>query len=108
MSTYAFLHPVKTPLPNAYAGTPVRWMPHSQFIAGETVILPGTNPRQQSGYQVLRLATELVPSTLALIGANKLSPFWSVLFYFVLIMFGIAQQVNNGCKSCLAIVIYLF
>ncbi|XP_054271127.1 sodium-dependent transporter bedraggled [Macrosteles quadrilineatus] len=92
MSTYAFLHPVKQPLPHAYAGTPVRWLTHSQFVVGEAVAMPGTNPRQQSGYQALRLATELVPSTLALIGANNLSPFWSVLFYFVLILFGIAQQ----------------
>ncbi|KAG8315150.1 hypothetical protein J6590_076658 [Homalodisca vitripennis] len=92
MSTYAFLHPVKNPLPNAFAGTPVRWLTHSQYVVGESVWMPHTNTRQQSGYQALRLATELVPSTLALIGANNLSPFWSVLFYFVLILFGIAQQ----------------
>lgn len=93
MSTYAFLHPTKSPLPHAYAGTPVRWLPHNQYVVGESVWMPGSNPHQQSGYQALRLATELVPSTLALIGANNLSPFWSVLFYFVLILFGIAQQV---------------
>lgn len=94
MSTYAFLHPVKNPIPQAFAGTPVRWLPHLQFVVGESVWTPGTSPRHQSGYQALRLATELVPSTLALIGANNLSPFWSVLFYFVLILFGIAQQVG--------------
>lgn len=42
---------------------------------------------------MLRLATELVPTTLALLGADQVSPFWAVLFYFVLILFGVAQQV---------------
>jgi len=54
------------------------------------------DPRHQSGYQVLRLATELVPSTLALLGADAVSPFWAILFYFVLILFGIAQQVCSA------------
>lgn len=43
---------------------------------------------------MLRLATELVPTTLALLGADQVSPFWAVLFYFVLILFGVAQQVR--------------
>lgn len=49
---------------------------------------------QESGYQAMRLATELFPATFAMIGAKNISPFWSVLFYFVLIMFGIGQQVS--------------
>lgn len=94
ISTYTFLYSVKNPLPQAYAATPYRWLPHTEFMVGSKIYMPGSSPRQQSGYQVLRLATELVPSTLALIGANRLSPFWSVLFYFVLILFGISQQVQ--------------
>ncbi|XP_073990606.1 sodium-dependent transporter bedraggled isoform X2 [Rhodnius prolixus] len=92
MSTYGFLHPVKSPLPATQSSTPIRWMQHSLYLAGDKVTKPGVNSRQQSGYQALRLATELVPATLAIIGAERLSPFWSVLFYFVLILFGIAQQ----------------
>lgn len=42
--------------------------------------------------QALRLATELMPATFAIVGADQVSPFWAVLFYFILIMFGIAQQ----------------
>lgn len=41
---------------------------------------------------MLRFATELVPATFAVLGTDEVSPFWAVLFYFTLIMFGIAQQ----------------
>jgi solute carrier family 6 (neurotransmitter transporter) len=75
-------------------------MTHTVLIAGSRVTVPGVDPRQQSGYQVLRLATELVPSTLALLGADVISPFWAVLFYFVLILFGIAQQVRVIRTCC--------
>lgn len=91
-STYGFLHPIKSPLPASLASTPPRWLPRSLLLAGDRIIKPAVNSRQQSGYQALRLATELVPATLAVLGPGKLSPFWSVLFYFVLILFGIAQQ----------------
>ena len=63
---------------------------------------------RESGYQVHRLATELIPayfSTIPPTVKNEksfpasykifyfqvLSPFWVVLFYFTLIMLGIAQ-----------------
>jgi len=92
-STYIFLQPNSVrPLPSL-GRTPVRYMTHTMLIAGSRVTIPGMDSRQQSGYQVLRLATELVPSTLALLGADAVSPFWAILFYFVLILFGIAQQV---------------
>lgn len=93
ISAYRFLQPDSEPLPPSLASTPVRYMTHTVLIAGSRIIVPGVDSRQQSGYQVLRLATELVPSTLALLGADVISPFWAVLFYFNLILFGIAQQV---------------
>ncbi|XP_066909040.1 sodium-dependent transporter bedraggled isoform X2 [Halyomorpha halys] len=93
MSSYGFLHPIKgPPLLASMVSTPPRFYQRSLFQVGERVIRPAVNTRQQSGYQALRLATELVPATLAVLGPGKLSPFWSVLFYFVLILFGIAQQ----------------
>lgn len=92
ISTYGFLQPDSEPLPPSLASTPVRYMTHTVLVAGSRVTMPGVDSRQQSGYQVLRLATELVPSTLALLGADVISPFWAVLFYFILILFGIAQQ----------------
>ena len=53
---------------------------------------PGTT----SGYQPLRLATELFPTLVAVLAPDKFSPFWAVLFYFSLVAFGIAHQVNLG------------
>ena len=50
--------------------------------------------KSRSGYQGLRLATELFPGFLGVHGADKVSPFWSSLFYLSLLLFGIAQQVN--------------
>jgi len=81
------------PAPSGYSSTPERFMSHASFLLGQRVIRPGADTSVESGYQVLRLATELVPSTLALLGTEQVSPFWAVLFYFILILFGIAQQV---------------
>ncbi|GJQ74572.1 hypothetical protein Trydic_g21433 [Trypoxylus dichotomus] len=91
MSTYTFMRNVKDPLPPSLASTPVRYMVHNSYILGEKVVRPGMDCTSESGYQVLRLATELVPATFALLG-SEISPFWAVLFYFILILFGIAQQ----------------
>lgn len=50
-------------------------------------------PYERSGYQPMRLATELIPAVVAVIGPMEFSPFWAVLFYFSLVAFGIAHQV---------------
>nr|CAD7408041.1 unnamed protein product [Timema poppensis] len=92
MSSYSFLHSDRSSSPIHLTSTPVRFMGHSQFVVGSQVVQPGANSAQQSGYQALRLATEIVPATLALLGSGQASPFWAVLFYFTLILFGIAQQ----------------
>jgi len=83
------------PAPSEYSSTPERFMSHASFLLGQRVIRPGANTSIESGYQVLRLSTELVPAALALLGAEQVSPFWAVLFYFIVILFGIAQQVYN-------------
>ncbi|CAH0384145.1 unnamed protein product [Bemisia tabaci] len=92
MSTYRFLHRRNSPQPPSHYAVGPHRMPHNGLFLGERVINPSINPRHESGYQALRFATELVPATFALLGADKVSPFWSVLFYFVLTLFGIAQQ----------------
>lgn len=95
ISSYMFMRPMNQPAPPGFSSTPERFMTHASFIVGERVIRPGIDPSGESGYQVLRLSTELVPATLALLGTEQVSPFWAVLFYFILILFGIAQQVCN-------------
>ncbi|KAI5646111.1 sodium:neurotransmitter symporter family domain-containing protein [Phthorimaea operculella] len=51
-----------------------------------------SNPRAVSGWQPLQLATQLVPAALASLEEGEISPAWAVIFYFILIMFGVAQQ----------------
>ncbi|KAG5330700.1 SC6A9 protein, partial [Acromyrmex charruanus] len=92
ISVYSFMRLANDPAPSGYSITPERFMSHASFLLGQRVIRPGVDTSIESGYQVLRLATELVPSTLALLGTEQVSPFWAVLFYFILILFGIAQQ----------------
>ncbi|OXU30031.1 hypothetical protein TSAR_017027 [Trichomalopsis sarcophagae] len=92
ISSYTFLRPINQPSPSGYSSTPERFMAHASFLVGQRVSRPGAELTYESGYQVLRLSTELVPATLAVLGTEQVSPFWAVLFYFILILFGIAQQ----------------
>ncbi|XP_046602174.1 sodium-dependent transporter bedraggled [Neodiprion lecontei] len=92
ISGYTFMHLANQPAHRGQGNIPERYMNHASFLAGQRVIRHGANLSAESGYQVLRLATELVPATLALLGSEQVSPFWAVLFYFILILFGIAQQ----------------
>ncbi|GFT39421.1 sodium- and chloride-dependent GABA transporter 2 [Nephila pilipes] len=47
----------------------------------------------QSGYQILRLATEAFPAALAVEGVRSISSFWSICFYTAMILFGFGQQI---------------
>ncbi|XP_072932813.1 sodium-dependent transporter bedraggled isoform X2 [Epargyreus clarus] len=85
-----FLWPASEPYPGG--STPVRYMGHYGSLVGVTVWRSGNAARLFSGWQPLQLATQIVPATLAVVPANILSPAWAVIFYFILIMFGIAQQ----------------
>ncbi|KAL0830692.1 hypothetical protein ABMA28_002826 [Loxostege sticticalis] len=87
-----FLWPMSEPMPGNVVSTPVRYMGHYSSLVGVTVWKSGNVARTVSGWQPLQLATQLVPATLAVLPANVLNPAWAVIFYFILIMFGIAQQ----------------
>ena len=41
---------------------------HISFLAGVRIIKPDKSPHKYSGYQVVRLATELIPAYSALLG----------------------------------------
>ncbi|XP_063849579.1 sodium-dependent transporter bedraggled-like isoform X1 [Scylla paramamosain] len=73
---------------NFYAGIRIR-PPILRTMAG---MRSSNAPSPPSGYQSLRIATELFPALLAVNGAQQISPFWSSLFYLSLLLFGIAQQ----------------
>merc|ERR1740128_150105 len=64
---------------------------HNNLVMG-IAVRRRDNANDRSGYQPLRLATELFPALVAVIGPQHLSPFWAVLFYFSLVAFGIGQQ----------------
>ena len=49
---------------------------HISFLAGIRIIEPGRDPEKYSGYQVMRLATELVPTYAAILGKIMLFIFW--------------------------------
>lgn len=93
MSSYVFLRSVNQPAPPGQGNTPERFMRHASFLIGQRTIRPWADLSLESGYQALRLSTELIPATLAIMGTDTVSPFYAVLFYLALILFGIAQQV---------------
>ncbi|XP_050674580.1 sodium-dependent transporter bedraggled isoform X1 [Leptidea sinapis] len=86
------LWPISEPLPGNTVSTPVRYMGHYGSLVGVTVWKSGNIGTILSGWQPLELATHVVPATLAVLPSNVLSPAWAVIFYFILIMFGLAQQ----------------
>ena len=45
---------------------------HISFLAGVRIIKPDKSPHKYSGYQVVRLATELIPAYSALLGNYKI------------------------------------
>lgn len=65
---------------------------HISFLSGVRIIRSDRQPYKYSGYQVMRLATELVPAVSAIISPRMFSPFWVVIFYFTMIVMGLAQQ----------------
>ncbi|XP_054723601.1 sodium-dependent transporter bedraggled-like, partial [Uloborus diversus] len=64
----------------------------SSLILGVSII-PNENLSFHSGYQVLRLATEVFPAALAVEGVRNISSFWAICFYTSMILFGFGQQV---------------
>jgi solute carrier family 6 (neurotransmitter transporter) len=103
MRSYEFLIKKPPDFPPNMQVLPPYMNQHTNFLMGVRIMKPEgfpvidnnnlmINTNSISGYQALRVATELYPATLAVLGSTGLSPFWTVLFYFTCIMFGIAQQ----------------
>lgn len=47
-----------------------------------------------SGYQPIRLLTELFPSVLSIEGPLNISQFWAICFYFAIILFALGQHIS--------------
>ena len=57
--------------PSAYKSLGPSEKIHVSFLAGVRILEPGRDPEKYSGYQVMRLATELVPTYAAILGENN-------------------------------------
>jgi len=55
-------------LRNSLASKSIRVESHVSFLAGIRIVEENTDPDMFSGYQVMRLATELIPSIVSLLG----------------------------------------
>ncbi|XP_023244516.1 sodium- and chloride-dependent glycine transporter 1-like, partial [Centruroides sculpturatus] len=62
------------------------------YIVGNGFIIPKQS-RFTSGYQVIRFATEVFPASLAVEGIQRISSFWAICFYAMMILFGLGQQI---------------
>lgn len=58
------------PTPAAYKRARAENTAHISFLAGIRILEPGRDQDKYSGYQVMRLSTELVPSVAAILGKS--------------------------------------
>lgn len=71
ISTFTFMRPSSDPLPPALASVPPRFLSRTSMVVGERAARPGIQDPRFSGYQAVRLATELLPASFALLGPDQ-------------------------------------
>ncbi|XP_052873481.1 uncharacterized protein LOC128278792 [Anopheles cruzii] len=93
LGTNVFLLPASQPLPPQHATMPNRWLIRYSMVVGESFKRPYADPSRESGYQVLRLATELLPAALATAapGSGHIPAIWGLIAYLTLALFGLGQ-----------------
>ncbi|XP_058462566.1 sodium-dependent transporter bedraggled isoform X2 [Malaya genurostris] len=91
IGTDIFLLPSDQPLPPQHATMPTKWLIRYSMVLGESFKRPYANPHQESGYQAIRLVTELFPSTLAAATQERIAPIWSLIGFLTLLLFGLGQ-----------------
>lgn len=65
------MRPSSDPLPPALASVPPRFLSRTSMVVGERAARPGIQDPRFSGYQAVRLATELLPASFALLGPDQ-------------------------------------
>lgn len=91
MGSYEFLLRTDRPLPTQLATTPSKWLSRYSTVLGESFRKFNVAYPKESGYQVLRLVTELLPSTLAATSHEVIPPVIAMIAYLTLFLFGLAQ-----------------
>uniref|UniRef100_A0A182FU45 Sodium-neurotransmitter symporter n=1 Tax=Anopheles albimanus TaxID=7167 RepID=A0A182FU45_ANOAL len=91
LGTNVFLLPASQPLPPQHATMPNRWLLRYSMVVGESFKRPYADPSRESGYQVLRLVTELLPASLAAASHENIAPVWGLIAYLTLLLFGLGQ-----------------
>ncbi|KFB49808.1 hypothetical protein ZHAS_00017827 [Anopheles sinensis] len=78
------------PIPSQHSSmNPNRWFVRYSTVVGES--FRRTREESESGYQVLRLVTELLPAALAVASPERIQPIWGLLAYLALLLFGVGQ-----------------
>ncbi|XP_058168848.1 sodium-dependent transporter bedraggled [Anopheles ziemanni] len=78
------------PIPSQHSTmNPSRWFVRYSTVVGES--FRRTREESESGYQVLRLVTELLPAALAVASPERIQPIWGLLAYLALLLFGVGQ-----------------
>lgn len=90
ISSSIFLLPSNKPQSSVFSTSLSKWLPRYSTYLGESC--HRSDPATvESGWQVMRLVTELFPATLAVLTHERFSSFWSFLAFFILLLFGIGQ-----------------
>uniref|UniRef100_A0A6E8W7R3 Sodium-neurotransmitter symporter n=1 Tax=Anopheles coluzzii TaxID=1518534 RepID=A0A6E8W7R3_ANOCL len=91
LGTNVFLRPANQPLPPQHATMPNRWLLRYSTVVGESFKRSYADPSRESGYQALRLVTELLPAALAAATPEHIAPIWGMIGYLALVLFGLGQ-----------------
>lgn len=70
---------------------PNRWLLRYSTVVGESFKRSYADPSRESGYQALRLVTELLPAALAAATPEHIAPIWGMIGYLALVLFGLGQ-----------------
>lgn len=90
--TYTFLYSLQVPVPPDRIGVPAKWAPHYSSVIGEYYRRTTSPPFRESGFQALRLITELFPATVAVATQEYISPVWTLMTYLMFLIFGLGQM----------------
>ena len=85
-----FLYSLKTPIPPEFISIPTKWTSHYSTVLGDIFRQSWSSPFVESGYQSLRLITELFPAVVT-VAQDQISSVWTVLGYLAFLIFGLAQ-----------------